>query len=179
MLKHKLIPKRWGGGREREEGHSSHVAWLKPQKYINMKFSTGDNNGHWGPYTGYHPDSRIYSSSHPKNLCYVFIMENNRISWWKSLGRAKGKVSLRQTAQPIQWKERKKGKLWAQISGVCTQALTPRNQYCSVSCLPLKHAGGKEATLKKLPVQVRKSDFADAVQNNSPWRSSIIKGLEF
>lgn len=34
-----------GAGREKRDT-ASHVAWLKPQKYIYMKFSTGDNNGH-------------------------------------------------------------------------------------------------------------------------------------
>lgn len=32
------------GGEKRDT--ASHVAWLKPQKYIYMKFSTGDNKGH-------------------------------------------------------------------------------------------------------------------------------------
>ena len=63
---------------------------------------------------------------------------------------------------------------------VCTQALTPQKRalpLCRVSAPKTRRR--QRGNPKKLSVQVRKSDFADAVQNNSPWLSSIIKGLEF
>ena len=53
-----------------------------------------------------------------------------------------------------------------------------RTPLCLELLSSLKQAGGKEATLKT-PSSSGKSDSADAVQNNSPWLSSTIKGLEF
>ena len=98
-----------GAGREKRNT-ASHVAWLKPQKYTYMNFSTGDDKGKLRAIHRFVTKiPRIYSSTHPKNLCYVFIMENNDGSQWgKSLGRTKGKVSLRQSEQPIQWKVKAK-----------------------------------------------------------------------
>lgn len=76
-----------GAGREKRNT-ASHVAWLKPQKYTYMKFSTGDDKGKLRAIHRFVTRiPRIYSSTHPKNLCYVFIMENNDGSQWgKSLG---------------------------------------------------------------------------------------------
>lgn len=149
MLKHKLIPKRWGWGQGERRGTQLPMwpGWNLRNTYIwnSALVTIMGTEGH--TQVG-HPDSRIYSSSHPKNLCYVFIMENNYGSqWWKSLGRAKGKVSLRQTEQPIQWKVKANSANYELKYQCLTSSTHPQKPVLPLCVMSApKTRGGKEAT---------------------------------
>lgn len=97
IWKHKLIPKR----RESSGGVNLDAAPLMSclKLLIHMEFSPSDIRGVWvAKHSSATQIPPIYSSNHPKNLCYVVIIKNNygptlSSSWLKSLGTARGKVS--------------------------------------------------------------------------------------
>lgn len=101
--KNKLISKRWGEGRNL--GAAFPMAWVKP--LFHVEFFTGALSRVC--MTIHRLATRtphIYSSNHPKNVCYVFIIKNNygptlSSSGLKSLGTARGKLSPIHMEQPV------------------------------------------------------------------------------
>lgn len=168
---------------EREEfGCSFSKAWFKP--LLHMKFCTSDLRRIWVTIHRFATQiPHIYSSNHPQNLCYVFIIKNNYgptlpSSRLKSLGTASGKLSPHTWSSLFHNQESKWPSLWTQIIRVWAQGLAVTQtplllSLCHVFMSP------KKGNPKKLPVQVRKSGFADIGWSNSPWLSNIIKGLQF
>ena len=128
ILKHKLISKSRGGG---GFNTASAVAWLK--LLTRMEFSTGAMERISVAIRCFATQiPHIYRSNHPKNLSYVFDMENNlgappptshpvSSPWLKSLrDKQDWKGSPRQTEEPIQWK-------WKQM----VQTLSPNIRICA------------------------------------------------
>lgn len=169
----------WGAGRERRGTQlPMWPGWNLRNTYIwnSALVTIMGTEGH--TQVG-HPDSSYLQLQSPKESCYVFIMENNYGSqWWKSLGEQKGKWVLDKRSSPFSEKWKQTVQIMSSnISAVCTQALTPpETSIASVSCLPPKTRRRQRGN-PKTSSSSAKEWFCWVVQNNSPWLSSIIKGL--
>lgn len=143
--------KRMGGG---QFGCSAPMACLK----IHMEFSPSDIREIWGAIHRFATlIPHIYSSNHPKNLCYVVIIKNNygptlSSSWLKSLQTARGKLSPQKNGGGYSVKVKSNGsisepKYQSLSSGWGTYSFPPF--IVPVSCLhPLKKATLKNSHFK-------------------------------